>query len=113
MAELHFYDAIVAGGAPAGLAASLYMAREGIETLVIEKAGLGGQAGITQTLDNFPGFDEGIPGAEFAARLGRQARKFGVECLQAKDGTRISKTGASQCQPTESGLGYEAKVWRL
>jgi len=42
---------------------------------VIEKAGLGGQAGITQTLDNFPGFDEGIPGAEFAARRFYRRRK--------------------------------------
>jgi thioredoxin reductase (NADPH) len=110
MAERHFYDVIVIGGGPAGLTAALYMAREGIDTLVIEKAGLGGQAGITQTLDNFPGFDEGIPGAEFATRLGRQARKFGVEILQAQEVSNISQDGQYLCVTTASGNEYGAKA---
>ena len=67
-AQRQFYDSIVIGGGPAGLTAALYMTREGLDTLVIERAGLGGQVGITQTIDNFPGFDEGISGAEFADR---------------------------------------------
>jgi thioredoxin reductase (NADPH) len=65
-ARLEFYDSIVIGGGTSGLTAALYMAREGLDVLVIEKAGLGGQVGITQTLDNFPGFHEGISGAAFA-----------------------------------------------
>lgn len=84
---------IIVGGGPAGLTAALYLAREGLDTLLIEKAGLGRQAGITQTLDNFPGFDEGISGAEFADRLSRQARKFGVEILQAQEVDEIEEDG--------------------
>jgi thioredoxin reductase (NADPH) len=109
-AKRDFYDVIVIGGGPAGLTASFYMAREGIDVLVIEKAGLGGQAGITQTLDNFPGFDEGIPGAEFADRLGRQAKRFGVEILQAQQVNSIAKEGQYFCVMTSDGANYAARV---
>lgn len=105
-----YYDAIIVGAGPAGLTAALYLGREGIETLVIEKAGLGGQAGITEKLDNFPGFDEGIPGGEFADRLGRQARKFGVEILQAQEVTQIFRDGQYLCVTTGDGVSYSSKA---
>ena len=84
-ARNRFYDLIVIGSGPAGLTAALYAAREGIETLVIERGGIGGQAGVTERLDNFPGFPEGITGAEFADRLRAQAERFGVEILSAQE----------------------------
>jgi thioredoxin reductase (NADPH) len=65
-AERSHYDLIIVGGGPAGLTAALYTAREGIDTLLIERAALGGQTAATQWLDNVPGFDEGIAGSAIA-----------------------------------------------
>jgi len=109
-AQYKYYDVIVIGSGPAGLTAALYLAREGKKTLVIEKSGIGGQAGITQTIENFPGFDEGISGAEFAERLGRQARKFGVEILQAQEVKKISREGPYLCVETSGGESYGGKA---
>ena len=75
------YDLVIIGGGPCGLTAALYAAREGVDTLVIERSGLGGQAGTTAEIANFPGFPDGVAGAEFADRLVAQAKKFGVEIL--------------------------------
>lgn len=80
-----FYDLIVVGGGPSGLAAAVYAAREGTETIVVEKGGLGGQAGITDRIDNYLGFAEGIRGEEFAEAAAEQARRFDVELLVARE----------------------------
>src|SRR5439155_6195939 len=98
--EHPFHDLTVIGSGPAGLTAALYAAREGLETLVIERAGVGGQAGITERLDNFPGFPEGVSGAEFADRLRTQAERFGVEILSAQEVTGVRVDGRFKCVTT-------------
>lgn len=109
-ARRSYYDTIVIGAGPAGLTASIYLAREGLDVLVIEKAGLGGQASITQTIDNFPGFDEGIGGGDFAERLGRQARKFGVEILKAQEVREIHSDGQYLIAETGADIHYHSRA---
>src|SRR5215470_2287993 len=84
-----FYDLVVVGAGPAGLTAALYAAREGIDTLVVERSAPGGQAAVTEQLDNYPGFPDGIRGADFAGRLTVQSRRFGVEILSAAEVKRV------------------------
>jgi thioredoxin reductase (NADPH) len=108
VAQCAFYDLIIVGSGPAGLTAALYAAREGLSVLVVERAGVGGQAGITELLDNFPGFPEGVTGEDFANRLRQQAEKFGVEILAAQEVTQIGVDGPYRAVTTGDGKTYAA-----
>lgn len=112
-AERSHYDLIVVGGGPAGLTAALYTAREGIDTLVIEKAALGGQAAATERLENVPGFAEGITGAEFSDQLRQQAVRFGIELLQAQEVMRVFSHDNYHCVCTADGSEYSARALLL
>jgi thioredoxin reductase (NADPH) len=109
-ARMAYYDLICIGGGPTSLTAALYAAREGLDVLVIERSGLGGQAGITERLDNFPGFPDGIAGAEFADRLTQQARRFGVELLQAQEVIAMRAEDESRYVQTADGAEYGARA---
>ena len=72
------YDMIIIGGGPGGYTAALYAARAGLSTLVLEKLSAGGQMALTQQIDNYPGFEEGIDGFELAEKMQQSAERFGA-----------------------------------
>jgi thioredoxin reductase (NADPH) len=88
-ADRSAYDLVIIGGGPAGLAAAIYAAREGIDAIVVDASALGGQAGISNRIDNYPGFPDGISGAELAERFIAQARRYSVELLSAVSVTAV------------------------
>src|SRR5512142_264286 len=109
-AKKTYYDMIIIGGGPAGLTAAIYASREGADVLLIERSGLGGQAGITVGLDNFPGFPEGISGQEFSERVTQQARRFNVVILQAVDVERLAMEEGYHEVYTSDGKHYHSRA---
>jgi thioredoxin reductase (NADPH) len=107
-AARRIYDILILGGGPAGLSAAIYAAREGLEALVIERGALGGQAGTTDRIDNYPGFPEGIGGAELADRLIAHARRFSVELLSAVAVSGMHREADCVMVTTASGDMYGA-----
>lgn len=103
-AAMTSYDLVIVGGGPTGLTTAIYAARENLRTVVIERSALGGQAGVTERLDNYPGFPDGIGGAELASRFVQQAERYGVELLPAvsvaavttEDGRSVVRTSTGQ-----------------
>lgn len=89
---MKIYDAIMIGAGPTSLAAAVYTSREEIDTLVIEKGIIGGLAAITDKVDNYPGFPEGIEGMELAENLRKQAERFGAK-IELDEVLHIEKSG--------------------
>lgn len=89
-ADEPFYDLAIVGGGPAGLAAAVYGASEGLSTVLIERHATGGQAGTSSRIENYLGFPSGLPGAELARRATTQARRFGVEILNPQEATHLA-----------------------
>ena len=80
-----FYDVVIVGGGPAGLAAAVYAASEGLRTVLVERRATGGQAGQSSRIENYLGFPDGVTGTQLTERARRQAHKFGTEILTARD----------------------------
>ena len=79
MSKNHIYDIIIIGGGPGGYTAALYAARAGLDLIVIEKQYAGGQMALTEQIDNYPGFDDGVDGFYLAEKMKKQAERFGAE----------------------------------
>lgn len=87
--ELPFYDLVIVGGGPAGLASGVYGASEGLRTLIIDRVAPGGQAGTSSRIENYLGFPSGLSGVDLARRAVVQAQRFGVEILSPQEVTGI------------------------
>ena len=92
-AELDFYDLVIVGGGPAGLAAAVYGASEGLRTVLVEREAPGGQAGQSSRIENYLGFPNGLSGADLARRAHDQARRFGAELLTVQEVTNLEARG--------------------
>ena len=128
MGEIHVYDMIVVGGGPGGYTSALYAARAGLDVLVLEKLSAGGQMALTEKIDNYPGFEEGIDGFSLAEKMQQQAERFGAKSeyaqaermdltaspkvLETSEGTFYAKTVvlATGANPRELGLPNEAAL---
>ncbi|HLJ91307.1 MAG TPA: FAD-dependent oxidoreductase [Candidatus Angelobacter sp.] len=93
-AQTNFYDLAIVGGGPAGLAAAVYGASEGLHTVIVEREAPGGQAGMSSRIENYLGFPTGLSGGDLARRAVVQARRFGVEILSPQEAVSVRTEGS-------------------
>ena len=103
-AESPFYDLVVVGAGPAGLAAAVYGAADGLHTLLIEREAPGGQAGRSSRIENYLGFPTGLSGNDLARRAVAQARRFGVEILTPQEVSKLRVEGPSKVLTLSDGV---------
>lgn len=124
----HVYDMIIVGGGPGGYTAALYAARAGLDNIVLEKLSAGGQMALTNQIDNYPGFEDGIDGFSLAEKMQKQAERFGAKSayaevirmnleaapkvIETSEGTFLGKTVvlATGANPRELGIPKEAEL---
>jgi thioredoxin reductase (NADPH) len=104
------YDLAVVGAGPAGLAAAVYAASEGLRTLVVEAVAPGGQAGTTSMIENYLGFPNGISGSELATRAVAQARRFGAEIILARSLVGIETESSSYRGELSDGATFVGRT---
>ena len=92
-ADQEFYDLVIVGGGPAGLAAAVYGASEGLSTVIVERDAPGGQAGLSSRIENYLGFPSGLSGADLTRRAVTQARRFGAEILAPQEAVGLQVDG--------------------
>jgi thioredoxin reductase (NADPH) len=111
-AEFPFYDLVVVGAGPAGLAATVYGAADGLHTLLIEREAPGGQAGRSSRIENYLGFPTGLSGTDLARRAIAQARRFGAEILAPQEVRSVRVEGPSRVLTLSDGseIGCRAIV---
>ena len=109
-AEQPLYDLCIVGGGPAGLAAAVYGASEGLATVVIEREAPGGQAGQSASIENYLGFPKGLSGADLTHRAVAQARRFGAEMVLARDVVGFDVRGPVRCVCFSDGTEIEARA---
>jgi thioredoxin reductase (NADPH) len=106
--DSHFYDLITVGGGPAGLAASIYGASEGLRTLVVEQEVPGGQISYSPIVENYPGFPQGLGGSDLARRTVEQAERFGVEILVMRRAVGLREDGEHRVITLDNGAELQA-----
>ena len=106
--ELPLYDLVVIGAGPAGLAAAVYGASEGLGTALIEADAAGGQAGTSSLIENYLGFPSGLSGADLARRALTQARRFGAEFLLTREVTSLEPREGSTTLNLSDGTSVSA-----
>jgi thioredoxin reductase (NADPH) len=109
-AATSFYDLLIVGGGPAGLAAAVYGASEGLSTVMIEREAPGGQAGMSSRIENYLGFPSGLSGADLTRRAVAQARRFGVEILAPQEVMSLRVESGSKFVKLADGKELGAKA---